>query len=339
LFLSSLNIIKAQNEPAWLIQSWRTEQYPSSVYITGFAQDGKNRKETLSEAIERLKDMARTELSESILASVQSVNDYYKESILEGDSESINESFQSKTKISTDLELNGIKVESFEKDNIVYGFAFANKFEIIGYYKANLNMQVQQIEGLISTATELEQKREKVKAKTVFNKTLPFFDEITKAQGILSAVNKDISEDDLKMQKTMKLYNEIVQADARLAQGIIVYFNSNEGIFGEKTTVLENGLKAILAENDCSFTSIEEQADWKLIITAISREYNYSNDVYFSYVDAEVLLFKAPSDKHVYQNEISQKGAHSKSYNAAAKKAYTEISDSISEKILPWINN
>ena len=83
----------------------------------------------------------------------------------------------------------------------------------------------------------------------------------------------------------------------------------------------------------------EAEADWKIKINATSREYNYSNNVYFSYVDAEVELYKAPSDKHVYQNEFSQKGAHSKSYKSAAMKAYEEISKPISEKLLNWINN
>ena len=339
LCLTSFNIVKSQDEPAWMMQSWRTEQYPSSVFITGFAQDGKNSNETLAQATERIKDIARADLSESILASVQSVSESYSESILVGGSESINENFKSQTKISTDLEINGIRVESYAKDNVVYGFAFANKYEIIGYYKANLNMQVQQIEGLISTATELEQKREKKKAKDEFNKALPIFTEITKAQGILSAVDKNITDDGLKMQKTMKLYNEIIQANARLAQGIFVYITTNEDMFGNKTTEIENRLKAILAVNSCSFTTDEAEADWKLYITAKSREYNLSKKIYFSYVDAEVQLFKAPSDKHVYQNEISQKGGHSLSYKAAAKKAYEEISDTISKEILKWINN
>ena len=41
LFLTSFITVKAQNEPAWMIEGWRTEQYPTNVYITGFAQDGK----------------------------------------------------------------------------------------------------------------------------------------------------------------------------------------------------------------------------------------------------------------------------------------------------------
>ncbi len=339
LCLTSINIVKAQKEPAWLMQSWRTEQYPSNVFITGFAQDDKNSSETLAEATERLKDLARTNLSESILASVKSVSDNYIQSVTEDGSETFTEKFQYETQITTDLEINGIRVESYTKDNIVYGFAYANKYEIIGYYKANLNMFVQQIEGFISTATELEEKREKNKAKAEFNKTLPVFTEVTKAQGILSAVDKNATEDDLKMQKTMTLYNEVIQANARLEQGIYVYIITNEDVFGEKTIAIENHLKAILAENGCSFTNDEDAADWKIKINANSREYNYSNNVYFSYVDAQVELFKAPLDKHVYQNEFTQKGAHNKSYSAAAGKAYMEVSKPISEKILTWINN
>ena len=75
------------------------------------------------------------------------------------------------------------------------------------------------------------------------------------------------------------------------------------------------------------------------MLNARAREFNYSNDVYFSYIDAQVELYKAPFDKHVYQNEFSQKGAHSKSYKEAARKASKDISKSISEKLLTWINN
>lgn len=339
LFLSSFFIVKAQNDPAWLMESWRTTQYPPSTFITGFAQDSKNKSETIAEATERVKNFARANLSESILASVKSINESYSQSILEGKKESVSETFKSQINISTDIEINGIKLETFVKENIVYGFAFANKYEIIGFYKANLNMQVQQIEGYISTALELERNNEKNKAKEEFNKVVPVFDQIATSQGILSAVDKNISDEDLKMKQTMQFYNEVVQANARLAQGIVVFITTNEDLFNEKTYSIENNLKAILAANGCRFTKLEEEADWKVEIMATTREFNYSNNVYFSYVDAVVKLFKAPTDKHVFQDELSQKGAHSKSYRDAARKAYEEISNPISEKILTWINN
>lgn len=339
LFLSCYSTAISQREPAWMSESWRTEQYPSSVYISGFAQDSKNKNETLAEATERVKNFARANLSESILSSIQSVNESYSQSVSDGKKESVSETFKSDIKVSTNLEINGIKIETYVKENIIYGFAFANKYEIIGFYKANLNMQVQQIEGYINTAVELERNNEKNKAKDEFNKAMPIFEEVAKSQGILSAVDKNITDEDLKMQQTMNLYNEVIQANARLAQGIIVYISTNEDLFGEQTTSIENNLKAILATNACRFTKLEEEADWKIEINATSREYNYSNNVYFSYVDAEVKLFKAPSDKHVFQDEFTQKGAQSKSYREAARKAYNEISKPISEKILNWINN
>ncbi len=338
LLFSCFNAI-AQEDPAWLMESWRTEHYPSNVYIKGFAQDNKNNNETLAEVTERVKNMARSNLSESILSSVKSVNESYSQSEMVGDNEVVSESFKAEIEVSTDLEINGINVDTYMKNNIIYAFAYANKYELIGFYKANLNLQVQQIEGHISTANELEDDREKVKAKNEFEKALPIFEEVKKAQGILTAIDKNITEDGLKMQKTMKLYNDVMQAKARLEQGIIVFMYTDEDVFGEKVNSIENGLKAILAENNCRFTTVEEEADWKIDINATSREYNYSNMVYFSYVDAEVKLYKTPSDKHVFQQEFSEKGAHSKSYEAAAKKACNTIGKTISEKILNWINN
>ncbi len=331
--------VQAQKDPAWLANSWRTAQYPSNVYLTGYVQDEKNNNESTADAVGRVTAMARGNLTESIISSIKSVNDSYSQSISDGKSETIKETFQSEIQVSSDLEINGVKVESYVKDNTVYGFAYANKYEIIGYYKSTLNMKVQQIEGHINTANELEEKREKIKAKEEFNKTLPVFEDIKEAQGILSALDKNISQDELKMQKTMRLYNEVVQANTRLEQAVLVYISTQEDLFGENISAIESGLKAILAENDCSFTAEEQNADWKLYVNASSQEFNYSNKVYFSYVVAEVQLFKAPSDKHVYQDAFEQKGAHSKSYQAAAGKAYKEISNLISDKILNWINH
>lgn len=339
LFLFSIfDTVQAQKDPAWLADSWRTAQYSSNIYLTGYARDEKNTNESTAEAIGRVTAMARGYLSERIISSIKSVNDSYSESISDGKSETIKETFQSDIQVSTDLEINGVNVESYVKGNTVYGFAYANKYEIIGYYKSTLNMKIQQIEGHINTANELEEKREKIKAKEEFNKTLPVFEEIKEAQGILSALDKNISQDELKMQKTMRLYNEVVQANTRLEQAVLVYISTHEDLFGEKISAIESELKAILSKNECSFTTDENNADWKLYVNASSREFNYSNKVYFSYVDAEVQLFKAPSDKHVYQDAFEQKGAHSKSYQAAARIAYKEISNLISDKILNWIN-
>lgn len=337
-FWSIIYTVQAQKDPAWLADSWRTAQYPSNIYLTGYAQDEKDHNESTAEAIGRITAMARGYLSERIISSIKSVNDSYSQSISDGKSETIKETFQSEIQVSTDLEINGVNVECYVKDNTVYGFAYANKYEIIGYYKSTLNMKVQQIEGYIHTANELEEKREKIKAKEEFHKTLPVFEEIKEAQGILSALDKNISQDDLKMQKTMQLYNEVVQANTRLEQAVLVYISTHEDLFGESISAIESGLKAILSKNECSFTTDEDNADWKLYVNASSREFNYSNKVYFSYVDAEVQLFKAPSDKHVYQDAFEQKGAHSKSYQAAARNAYKEISNLISDKILKWIN-
>lgn len=332
-------LIKAQEPPAWLTDTWRIEQYPSNIFLTGFAQDNKNTDESIAETIGRVTAMARGNLSEKIISSIKSVNESYSQSISDGKSESIKETFQSEISVSSDIKINGVHIENYVKDNNVYGFAYANKYEIIGYYKSTLNMNVQQIEGIITTAQELEEKREKIKAKEEYNKTFPYFDKVKEAQGILIALDHTIPDEQLKMKRTTELYNEIVQANVRLQQAVLVFVSTQEDLFGEKATAIENGLKAILSENECSFTDDEQIADWKIYIKASAREFNYSKNVYFSYIDAEVQLFKAPSEKHVYQEILEQKGAHSKSYNDAARNAYNEISDLLADKILNRINH
>ncbi|HSH53081.1 MAG TPA: hypothetical protein VK982_15250, partial [Bacteroidales bacterium] len=65
---SACYTVKAQKDPAWLANSWRSSQYPSNVYITGYAQDEKNNNESTADAIGRVTAMARGYLSERIIS-------------------------------------------------------------------------------------------------------------------------------------------------------------------------------------------------------------------------------------------------------------------------------
>ena len=126
IFISIHVVAYSQNDPAWLLEEWRTEQYPSNVYIKGFAQDNKNSNETIAEVTERVRNMARSTLSESILSSIQSVNESYSQSVMQDDKESVSETFKSDIKVYKDI-LDVLTRDTLQK-------TYSNAFDAIGSF-------------------------------------------------------------------------------------------------------------------------------------------------------------------------------------------------------------
>lgn len=113
-----------------------------------------------------------------------------------------------------------------------------------------------------------------------------------------------------------------------------IHLDCSASVFDEETDVLEDKLKAALADNECAFTRDTARADFLISVDATAREYNHAYNTYFSYVDARVDIKKAYNEEQIYQDEISQKGGSTKSYTYAAKEAYEDIIDKIKDKFL-----
>lgn len=329
----------AQNEPLWVNSAWRQAQYPHDTFLTGFSQDVKTNDETVAKATERVKNLAVGDLAKNVIATIQSVSESYAQSIEYGNNEQLKKTFETQTKAETNAQINGISVDVYynPKTNYAYAFAHANRNEVIGYYKAQISMHIQQIEGYVATAEAFKQKAEIAKAETEYNKTAPLFAQIEYAQGLLTAVDKNADEASLQIQKSIDLKNKVVQAISDLKQGISVLINYHADMFGTTTYALEDKIKAALSQSSCHFVYEQEQADWIVTINAKARQYNEMYGTYFAFVDATVNIERGYNQQHVYQNSFEQKGGSALNFNDAATKAYTEIADKINEQLLKYI--
>lgn len=329
----------SQNKPLWVESAWRQANYPSSNFLTGFAEDVKGSDETVAKATERAKNIAAENLARNIVSTIHSVSKSYTQSVEYGDNEKLQKTFEAQTKSETDATINGIKVDSYydEKNNYVYAFAYVNRYEVIGYYKAQISMHIQQIEGYIATAEAFKQKAEIAKAEAEYNKTIPLFAKIEYAQGLLTAVDKNADETSLQIQKGIGLKNKVVQALSDLKQGISVLINYSADMFGTTTYALEDKIKAELSQNNCHFVYEQEQADWIITIDAKARQYNEMYGTYYAYVDATLNIERGYNHQHVYQNSFEQKGGSMRNFNDAATKAYTDIAPKIAGQILKYI--
>ncbi len=333
-------ILHAQDTPNWTKESYRSAKYPVHTYITGYAHDIKSKDESLAEATERIKNMASGNLAKNIITTIKTVSKNYVQSIEYENNEDFRQTFESETQSETNAKINGIKTLEYHnpKTGHLYAFSYANRYEVIGYYKANINMHLQQINGFITTADEFSRTSEKIKAEQEYLKTIPLFAKIEYAQGLLLALDKSADESSVKIKQTIELRNKVLQALSELKQGIFVHINVSASLFGDSNDLLENKLKAELSANKCSFVQDKNKADWLVTIIASSRKGSNAHGLFFSYVDAKVSLKKAYNNQHVYQDEIKQKGGSGNGFEDAAKKAYESIAPKIAKNLLKWIN-
>ena len=326
-----------QTSPNWLQDADRERNYPNNIFITGFSTGSLRNGENKTDAAARLKKEAQGYLAEAIRVQVSSETQSHDvrtktQTTGKDATEQINSIFEAAVKTSANIELTGLKTDSYydEHEGLIYGFAYVNKYELIGYYNAFLTMNMQQLESVLNTANQLETNGEKAKARTQYENAVSLLVKVEQAQDILVALDKNAS---LQRDKTAKYRSDIVQALARLTQGVFIYFESKEDIFGKSSTLITNKVKSILSKNGCSFTGDFSQADFILKINATARKHGNPSDIVFCYADVEIELIKKQSSKTIYQEELKQKGGHT-TYENAAREAFEEVGNTIAGKLL-----
>jgi hypothetical protein len=310
--------------------------YPHSTFITGFASKTVRTGDNVEQIKNRLILDAQKKLSESIRVQVKSTTDVRDKSI-EANGNTYLESYtDDAVQTYSNAEIVGVKTETYfdQRANAVYAFAYANKFEVAGYYKANIAMLIGQAEGSLYTAKNLESTQEKSKARKQCEDAVNLLAKVRYAQDLLTALDAADSES-LQQAKTEQLHSDAAQMTARLAQGVYVYLESSEDLFGKKVSIIASKVKAILAKNGCSFTDDAAQADLKITLVSTTREISNDNGLVFCYADTELDLYDNHKSKSVYNDEISQKGG-SATAERAGRKAMEDAVQVIADKILQF---
>jgi len=334
--------VNGQNgKPFWMDNDVRNMQYPSDTYYSGFAIVSVGNSENVENATARAKQAAISELSERIRVAVNNVKQSKTISI-DGTNidEQIYKMFSSVTTTNSQTEVVGSKIETyFDKQNKeVYAFAYTNKYELTGYYKSNLSVNIGQIESFVKTAQDLEANGEKAKARQQLENAHPIFSKIRFAQDILTALDSNISAEDLQQEKSETFYNTFMQMQARLAQAIYVYVENREDLLGTKVDIVANKVKAELAANGCSFVENQAQADFLLKIDVSTRTSSQFNGLFFCYADTQINLYDVRKQKTIYNDEISEKGG-SNTQEKAGRMAMNNTVIPVVEKLKNWINN
>jgi len=327
------------NVPSWINADTRNVRYPSEQYYTGFSIVIITQNKNQEKATEEAKQTAMSDLSNRVRAAVSSNKSHKKTSIENNQEERIYSEFSSDVSVCSQVEVVGSKVETHfdQRENKVYAFAYVNKYELIGYYKSNLSVNINQIESFVKTAQDLENQNEKAKARQQLENAKPLFSKVRYAQDILTAIDVNASADDLQQAKTESLYNKLTQMQARLAQGVYVYVESNEDLFGKKVEIVANKVKAELAQNGCSFVDASDQADFYLKISVNVRISSQNDEgTIICRADGDVELYDTYKQKVVFGDAFSEKAGHA-SQEYAGRKAMEKTASEIVKKIKNWI--
>ena len=331
-------VLLGQGKPDWLDEDFRRMKYPENVYITGFAYGAAVAGKPLQDVVQQMKIDAQADLSQKIRVQITSRTQTETSAVSANGQYRERESFNSQSTAESAAELIGVKTESYydAANRLVYAFAYANRYELTGYHKGVIAMNLAQAEGLLRTAQELETAKEKVKARQQCETAKPLLDLVRSTQMLLKAIDAGITPDDLQQAKTETLQNWLTQMQTRLAQAVIVYMESSESNLSKPSTLLANKLKSTLSEKGCSFTNDPAQADLRMKIEASTRYHSNYDEFVICVADITVNLFDVNKDKSVFQDEFTQKGVY-RQQEEAGKKALEDAAPTIIEKISQWI--
>lgn len=334
LLLFSSNIF-SQDYSKWFTSSERDNNFPSSSYyksfVVGYLRDG----EKESDLMARLKQTAIAELSSNMRSIVQGEKTM-KQTQLQKGNDYVNELYlKTYSKLEYTNLLVGIKVETHfdPAKSEGYAFAWVNKDDLASYYKSQLLIYLNNTSSLLDASGIALDSKQRARAKELCLSALEPLANAEYAQDLITVVVPHASSDDLKIDDIASLKESIAQLLVKVEQGISVYVECTENVFGKESSILQNKIENSLTENGCNIVKDKESADFILTIDANIREHDIPND-YVKFVYADVILDLTDTDKSisVCKNEFSIKGG-GMTRDEASREALKAAAPAVWEKI------
>jgi len=334
--------VLGQNTPRWLDASYRDFQYPVNTFYSGFVSA-----DATNETLKNVENEAKRKLIESIRVNIKS--ELVSESVDKGTKESLREYNKESLQSSAEAEIAGITVESYKSNNTVYAFAYVNKYELLGYYKSSLTVDLNKVETVIDESNQLVAAGKKMSAKRKIEEAKTIFERIQFYRNLLVAVNPNANENDLQTQRYNNLQRTVLQMSITLEQSTFVFLecsyelknNKEDNAFERDPGIFCDILAQALSENECSVTEKKEEADYILtIITSTTKRHHEKYIMY--YADVKGRLFNCMTQKKTVEfsilNEFYDDG---QTPERAATKAFrnTDLRKKVLNMILPKIKD
>jgi hypothetical protein len=223
----------AQKAPPWVDYNYRTASYPDAKYLIGFATEINIDKSRVLQANEKLNQMARNQIIESIHVSIQAESQMN----ISVENTATNEAFEQSSKSASKAELVGLKFENYydKKAQTAYAFSYVLIQDIITYYLDVLETNYAIIN---KNFAGVQSGSNKNTALGLLYDAKLKLKEVDQATVILTAMKQSAGVDFNKitgMKKQVEdFYNEIFSSSPVNAGNIGTYFHHNLTLQVEK---------------------------------------------------------------------------------------------------------
>ena len=339
--------MSAQMPPKWYDLSSRNMYYPSTEYFVGYSVDVRNPYIALDAQTKKVADAARLELMSTIRVKVESVTTDNMVSASmqssQGWSEDIKQIFEVQTKTSVNMEVPGVKIETWHNasENEVTAFAYVRRSDLINHFDKQITVGLIKIESALQNVEQLKSFGQKTQARSKAEETVKLVTDVEQAQRMLVAVDNTADAAKVQASELATLKSRLVHKLAELQHGLAICLTCTADCFGTPYSSLLGEIKGELSKLGCSFVSDPAMADYVVNIQAQAREYNRAEfggyATYFAYVDANISLTKTATAQLIYDDFLSVKGGHTHNFTQAARDAYKDLSKEIDKLLKQYI--
>lgn len=272
-------------------------------------------------------DLARKNLARQIQVKVEEVSRMDKQAV-NGRSSIL---YRSSASFSTNIDMSLAETKSYYNENLGkhYALVYIDKAATCTYYENQVKMLVSKSGNALTIADNYINSGFKQKAKAELQKSLSLFDDVAKDFFWLNVFGLD----EYRIQNYLNQVNDreqtIKQRLADLEYGTTYCVVGSADLFGKRYVKLVNEVKGELASSGCNFVDTPSEADVVINIQASARKYNEFHGAYFTYVDAAVSIDKNATGQRIFEDEVSVKGAHTLSYDEAARDGYKQVKKEI----------
>lgn len=339
--------VSAQMPPEWYDLSTRNMYYPAKEYFVGFSVDFRNTSMPIDVQTKKVADAARVELISTIRVKVESVTtDNLVSASMQssqGWNEEIVQIFQTQTKTSVNMEVPGVKIETWynASGNEVTAFAYVRRSNLVNHFDKQITVGLIKIESALQNVEQLEAFGQKTQARKKAEETVRLVTDVEYAQRMLLAVDNTANAAKVQASELATLKSRLVHKLAELQHGLAICITCTADCFGTPYSSLQGEIKGELSKLGCSFVDDPATADYVVAIQAQAREYNRAEfggyATYFAYVDANISLTKTATAQLIYDDFLSVKGGHTHNYTQAARAAYKDLSKEIDKLLKQYI--
>ncbi|MBR6161917.1 MAG: hypothetical protein IKQ75_08630 [Bacteroidales bacterium] len=330
--------------PAWLSPAVREMEYPTDTYFSEFTEGNLHPNENISALLDRLKSDAKRGAAGSIRTLINSVVEKTDRQDAYGHDFRFSSVYQDYTRQIVNADIVGIHTESYYNEGRKWGYAFAyvRRTELATYYRAQIALQLRQLENALALSTTLVNDGEKAQARKVCEEALQPLTQIEFAQDLLTAVCPDDTTG-MQLPQLFRLKKELFQTLVSLGQSIYIYLQCSESNFGQPVRILEPEMKRILAKEQCSFTEDPDEADFIITITASTRQHEgnvaFGDGTFkFSYADIEIEVYSNCKKRQVYNGSVTVKNnGDVATYESAGRNALKLSASKVWDEMKPWI--